>query len=78
VSAYLIEVDDTEYGVTSPTIVGPFPDYESAAKFADELAMGEKAQGGQGGYSAVHVITDETCDLTPEGYRERYAPEDDS
>lgn len=72
-SAYLVEVDDTKVGVMYPTIVGPFPDVATATAFAEELSMGEAAQGGQGGYSAVHVVSDETCDLTPEGYREQYA-----
>jgi hypothetical protein len=72
-SAYLIEVDDTKQGVIYPTIVGPFSDAESAAAFADEFAMGTRAEAGQGGYSAVHVVSDGACDYTPERYREVFA-----
>lgn len=69
-SAYLIEVDDTKQGVCYPKIVGPFPDSDSAMQFAAKYGMGTVAEGGQGGYSAVHVIADDTCDQTPEEYRE--------
>ena len=72
-SAYLIEVDDTKRGVCYPTIVGPFPDSASASAFAEEMGMGEAAQNGQGGYSAVHVVSDGTCDYVPARYREEYA-----
>lgn len=72
-SAYLIEVDDTKRGVMYPTVVGPFPDVESATAFAEEMGMGLAAESGQGGYSAVHVIADETCDYMPDSYREAYA-----
>lgn len=72
-TAYLVEVDDTKQGVCYPNIVGPFSDEESAATFAAELAMGRAAEGGQGGYSAVHVVSDGTCDYTPAAYREAYA-----
>lgn len=67
-SAYLIEIDDTKRGVTYPTVVGPFPDAESAAQFAEMTGMGTAAEDGQGGYSAVHVISDARCDSTPESY----------
>jgi len=72
-TAYLIETDDTKQGVIYPTVVGPFSDAETAATFAAEFAMGTAAEGGQGGYSAVHVVSDGTCDYTPERYREVYA-----
>lgn len=72
-SAYLIEVDDTKEGVCYPTVVGPFANSESASAFAQMMNMGTAAQEGQGGYSAVHVISDETCDYTPERYRKAFA-----
>ena len=72
-SAYLIEVDDTKSGVCYPTVIGPFPDADSAQAFAEQMDMGTAAQGGQGGYSAVHVISDETCSRTPEQYREDFS-----
>jgi hypothetical protein len=72
-NAYLIEVDDTKDGVCYPTVVGPFADTNAARAFATEMQMGTAAQGGQGGYSAVHVISDESCDHTPERYREEYS-----
>jgi hypothetical protein len=71
VSAYLVEVDDTKRGVHSPMIVGPFPDEDAARAFAKECEMGTSAES-DGGYSAVHVVSDETCDQTPEEYREDY------
>jgi hypothetical protein len=73
VSAYVIEVQDTKQGVMYPTIVGPFPDTDSAQAFADEMAMGTAAQRGDGGYSAVHIVDDDLCDYTPEQYRKKLA-----
>lgn len=67
-SAYLIEVDDTEDGIVRPTVIGPFDDEEAAQQFADDMSLGLAAQGGQGGYSAVHVISDDYCNYTPERY----------
>jgi len=58
-SAYLIEVDDTKQGVCYPTVVGPFANPEAAFEFAHKTAMGTAAEAGQGGYSAVHVVSDE-------------------
>jgi len=75
VSAYLIEIDDTKRGVMSPTVVGPFKDEGAARAFAEEMQMGEAAQSGQGGYSAYHVISDATCDYSPERYREEHEEE---
>lgn len=69
-SAYLIEIDDTKRGVCYPTVVGPFSDSNSAVQFAEKYGMGRIAEQGQGGYSAVHVIADDTCGQTPEQYRE--------
>jgi hypothetical protein len=72
VSAYLIVVQDTEDGVVHPKIIGPFVDYQGVADVA--AARQFKRQwlpdewgppDGQGGYYAVHLITDETCDYTP-------------
>jgi len=73
VSAYLVEVDDTKDGVMYPSVVGPFPDADAAAAFAEEFSMGTAAEAWQGGYSAVHVISDEDCNYTPERYREAFA-----
>lgn len=70
--AYLIEVDDTKQGVCYPTIVGPFPNCDAAAAFAKETDMGSAAERGQGGYSAVHIVAEETSDYTPEAYREAH------
>jgi hypothetical protein len=67
VSVFLVEVDDTEYGVTRPHIVGPFASVREAEVFADRHGMGWAAQNGQGGYSAVHVVAAEFAQL-PEQY----------
>ncbi len=71
-SAYLIEVDDTKQGVCYPTVIGPFADEEEARRFAEVTALGTAAQGGQGGYSAAHIVSDDWCDFTPERYIEDY------
>lgn len=68
-SAYLIEVRDTKEGVCYPPVVGPFPNRDAAERFAEELGMGT-ADPFEGGYAEVHVICAETCDYTPETYRE--------
>lgn len=72
-SYFLIEVDDTKYGVTDPAIVGPFPTADAASDFAEEMQMGTAAESGQGGYSAVLLVGDDACGFTPERYREEFA-----
>ena len=68
---FIIEVDSTEYGVQSPAIVGPFPSILVAEAFAERLGMGEAPQGGQGGYSAYHIVCDERAQA-PEAYVAAY------
>jgi hypothetical protein len=71
-SAYLVSVQDDKSGVLYPLIVGPFPDVETAEKFCDSHEMGQEAQNGQGGYSACHVIADETCHQSPGEYHDEW------
>lgn len=68
-SAYLLEVYDID-GTPRTTLVGPFEDSDKAADFANATQFGSAALAGWGGYSAVHVISDETCDYDPERYLE--------
>lgn len=71
-SAYLIEVDDTKDGVCYPTIVGPFNDYDEAQSFAEEAELGMAAEAGRGGYSAYHVVCDDTA-TQPEDFRRTHS-----
>lgn len=70
-SAYLIEVRDSKEGVLYPDIIGPFQSAEEAEDFAESAGLGEI--GAEGGYAAFHVIADETCDYSPNGYREQFS-----
>lgn len=74
-SAYLVEVSDDKHGVVAPTIIGPFADRPEAEAFADLFGLGRSAEW-TGGYSAVHVVCDETCDQSPDGYRAARADEE--
>lgn len=71
-SAYLIEVYDSKQGVLYPRIIGPFDGAETAEAFAEEYCLGLQSQDGDGGYSAYHVVCDETCDMTPEKFAADY------
>lgn len=72
-SAYLIEVQDTEDGVVSPTLIGPFADASAALTFQREWLPDEDGPpNGKGGYYAVHVIADETCNYSPENYMQSF------
>lgn len=65
-TAFLVEVTSTKFGVLNPNIVGPFTDTDAAEVFAAAWDMGEPDEI-EGGYGAVHVIAAEFCQ-SPEDY----------
>jgi hypothetical protein len=71
-SAFIIEVADTKDGVIYPDIIGPFKDGAEAEAFAVKFGLGLSAEMGAGGYSAYHIVSENTCDYTPDKYAEAY------
>jgi len=70
--AFIIEVADTKDGVIHPDLIGPFPDEQAAEEFAEKFGLGTSAQMGAGGYSAYHIVSENTCDYTPKAYAEQF------
>jgi hypothetical protein len=71
-SAFIVEVADTKDGVISPDIIGPFKDEDEAEAFAVKFGLGLGAEMGEGGYSAYHIVSEKTCDYTPQEYAKAY------
>lgn len=75
-AAYLIEIDTSMMSVYDPIIIGPFDDVDEAVAFRDRWDMGMehwrdehgRLSASEPGISACHVVSDSTCDATPEQY----------
>lgn len=77
-SAFIIEVADTKEGVLYPNIIGPFENDAEAEDFARIFGLGLKAQMGDGGYSAYHIVSENTCNYCPNSYIDNHQEEEPS